>query len=57
MKNHFLLLVLFSIPVSFVLAFITKDGMRERRRYFLYLLASFILISIVASWVMYLFPF
>jgi hypothetical protein len=57
MKSHFLLLVLFSIPVSLVLAFITKDGARERRRYFLYLLASFVLISIVASWVMYSFPF
>jgi hypothetical protein len=57
MRSHFLLLVLFSIPVSLVLAYISKEGARDRSRYFLYLLASFVLISIVAGWVMYWFPF
>ena len=57
MKNHVLLMVLFSVLVSLVFTFLTKYGARERIRYFLVLLASFVLLSILVGWVMYPFPF
>jgi len=57
MKTHFLLLLVFSILTSLVLTFIAKNGSRERVRYFLVLLCSFVLLSIVAGWLMYPFPF
>jgi hypothetical protein len=57
MKNHLLLLLVFSILTSLVLTFIAKNGTRERVRYFLVLLCSFVLLSIVAGWLMYPFPF
>ncbi|NLV30800.1 MAG: hypothetical protein GXY47_06540 [Acidobacteria bacterium] len=57
MKNHFVLMVVFSILASLVLAFIAKNGVRERTRYFLILFGSFVLLSIVAGWLMYPFPF
>jgi cytochrome bd-type quinol oxidase subunit 2 len=57
MKDHFLLMVVFSALVSLVFAFIAKNGAKERGKYFLYLLASFILLSILAGWIMYPFPF
>jgi len=57
MKNHFVLMLLFSILTSIVLSFIAKTGVKERLRYFLYLLGSFIILSIVAGWLMYSFPF
>ena len=57
MKLHFTLMLIFSVLTSLVLAFIAKDGARERTRYFLVLLGSFILLSIVAGWLMYPFPF
>jgi hypothetical protein len=57
MKLHFTLLLIFSILTSLVLAFIAKDGSKERTRYFLVLFGSFIILSIVAGWLMYPFPF
>ena len=57
MKNHFTLMIIFSILTSLVMAFIVKNGSRERIRYFLVLLGSFIILSIVAGWLMYSFPF
>ena len=57
MKNHFTLMIIFSILTSLVLAFITKSGARERIRYFLVLLCSFVVLSVVAAWLMYPFPF
>jgi hypothetical protein len=50
-------MLVFSILTSLVLAFIAKDGSKERVRYFLVLLGSFIILSIVAGWLMYPFPF
>lgn len=50
-------MVLFSVLVSLVFTFLTKYGARERIRYFLVLLASFVLLSILVGWVMYPFPF
>jgi hypothetical protein len=57
MKFHFLLLLVFSILTSLVLAFIAKSEPKERFRYFLLLLGSFIVLSVVAGWLMYPFPF
>lgn len=57
MSNHLLLMVLFSVPVSLVFAFIAKDEGRERAKYFFYLLGTFILLSILVGWIMYPFPF
>jgi hypothetical protein len=57
MKMHFALMLVFSILTSLVLTFITKNGARERLKYFLVLLCSFVVLSIVAGWIMYPFPF
>jgi hypothetical protein len=56
MKNHFLLMVIFSILASLVFTFIAKHGAKERLRYFFYLLASFVFLSILAALLMYPFP-
>lgn len=57
MNNHLLLMVVFSILVSLVFTFIAKNGAKERSKYFFFLLGSFILLSIIAGWLMYPFPF
>lgn len=57
MRDHFVLLLVFSILTSLVLTFISKTGTRERVRYFLILLGSFVILSVVAGWLMYPFPF
>jgi hypothetical protein len=56
-NNHFLLMLVFSALVSLVFTFIAKSGARERGKYFFYLFGSFVLLSILVSWVMYPFPF
>ncbi len=56
MSTHFSMMVIFSVLVSLVFTFIAKDGARERLRYFLYLLGSFVLLSVAAGWLMYVFP-
>jgi len=50
-------MLIFSVLTSLVLTFISKQGTRERARYFLFLLAAFILLSILGGWLMYPFPF
>jgi cytochrome bd-type quinol oxidase subunit 2 len=57
MTNHFTMMIVFSLLVSLVFTFIAKTGAKERAQYFLYLFGSFTLISIVAGWLMYPFPF
>ena len=57
MNDHFLLMVIFSSLVSLVFVFLMKNGARERIKYFLYLFGSFVLLSVLASWIMYPFPF
>lgn len=57
MTGHFTNLVVFSALVSLVFAFIAKYETRERVRYFLFLFGSFILLSVLAGWLMYPFPF
>ncbi len=57
MKNHFALMLIFSICTSLVLTFIAKKGRKERIRYFLTLMCAFVVISMLASWLMFPFPF
>jgi hypothetical protein len=56
-SDHFLLMLIFSVLTSLVFTFIAKYGVRERVKYFFYLLGSFVLLSILAAWLMYPFPF
>jgi len=49
-------MLIFSILVSLVFAFIAKEGARERAKYFLYLCGSFLLLSLLAGWLMNPFP-
>ncbi len=48
---------IFSILTSLVLSYIGKSESEERLRYFLVLFGSFIVLSFVAGWLMYPFPF
>jgi len=57
MKNHFILLLIFSALTSLVLAYIAKSGRRERAKYFLYLFCAFVGLSLVAAWIALPFPF
>ena len=57
MRNHFTVMLIFSVLTSLVLTFMVKHGMCERTRYFLFLLAAFVLLSILGGWLMYPFPF
>lgn len=57
MKNHLMLLLVFSVLTSLVMTFIAKSGSRERIRHFLYLLGAFVILSIAAGWLMHPFPF
>ena len=56
MTSHFLLMVIFSALVSLVFTFLTQYGTRERIRYFFFLTGAYVLISVVAGWLMYPFP-
>jgi hypothetical protein len=50
-------MLIFSILTSLVLTFIAKNGTSERLKYFFFLLGSFIVLSLLAGWLMYPFPF
>ena len=56
MTSHFGLLVVFSALVSIVFTFISKDGARERFKYFIVLFGSFVVLSFLAGWLMYPLP-
>jgi hypothetical protein len=49
-------MLVFGILASLVFAFINRSGARERTKYIFYLLAMFVILSIVAAWIMYFFP-
>jgi len=55
-NNHFALLLILSAVISLVFTFLVKYGIRDRLRYFFYLFACFVLLSILAGWLMYPFP-
>ncbi len=57
MHSHFLLLILFSLFVSFVFALIARDEPREQLRFGGMLFAGFIVSAVVLGWLMFPFPF
>jgi predicted membrane channel-forming protein YqfA (hemolysin III family) len=57
MKTHFGMMLAFSLLTSLVLVFIVKTGAKERIQYFLYLFGAFIILSLLAGWLMFPFPF
>ncbi len=57
MNSHFVLMVIFSLFTSLVFTFIAKTGTQERVKYFFYLFGCFVLLSVLAGWLMYPFPF
>jgi len=57
MKTHFAMMLAFSVLTSLVLAFLVKTSAKERIQYFLYLLGAFIILSLLAAWLMFPFPF
>ena len=56
MTTHISLLVVLSALISLVFTFLVKYEIKERLRYFLFLFASFVLLSIVAGWLMFPLP-
>ena len=56
MASHFLLLVLFALPVSVVFAILMKDEPREQVRVGGLLFAGFVASALVLGWLMYPFP-
>ena len=56
MTTHISLLVVLSALISLVFTFLVKYQIKERLRYFLFLFASFVLLSIVAGWLMFPLP-
>jgi hypothetical protein len=56
MTSHISLLVALSALISLVFTFLVKYETKERLKYFLFLLTSFVLLSVVAGWLMYPFP-
>ena len=56
MHSHFLLMVLFALVISVVIALVTKPTRQEQWRYFLKFLGSLIVIALLIAWIMYPFP-
>ena len=54
--SHFLALTVFAFCVSIVFSLTSKDAFRERLGYGAYLFLSFLLVALVLSWLMFLFP-
>ena len=50
-------MLIFSVLTSLVLTFIAKNAAGERFKYFFFLLGCFIVLSLLAGWLMYPFPF
>jgi hypothetical protein len=50
-------MAVFSILTSMVLAFLAKEGFKERAQYFLKALCAFVGFSLLAGWLAYSFPF
>ena len=56
MTSHLGSMLIFSVLVSLVFTFIAKYDAKERVKYFFYLFGSFVLLSLLAGWLMYPFP-
>lgn len=57
MSSQIGLMIVFSLLVSLVFTFIAKHGAKERLKYFAYLTGCFLVLSLLAAWLMYPFPF
>ncbi len=57
MKDHLLWLVVLSLLTSLVFTFLSRRRAKERLRYFLLVFFSFVLLSIIAGWLMRPLPF
>jgi hypothetical protein len=55
--SHFLLLILFSLFVSFVFALIARDEPVDQLRFGGMLFAGFIVSAVMLGWLMFPFPF
>lgn len=53
MPNHFEAMVLFALAVSLAFAFLTRRGLSERVRYFLWAFLAFLVVAIGIGWLMY----
>ena len=53
--NHFPALLVFAAVVSAAFAFMLKTTLRDRVRYFLRSFGYFVLVSLLAGWVMFVF--
>jgi len=54
--SHFVLLILFSLFVSFVFALIARDEPRDQLRFGGMVFAAFVVSAVVLGWLMFPFP-
>jgi hypothetical protein len=54
--GHFSAMVVYSLLVAIVFSLLSKEELQERIRYFLKMFAMFVGLSILAAWVMFIFP-
>jgi hypothetical protein len=54
--SHFVLLILFSLFVSFVFALIARDDPRDQLRFGGMVFAAFVVSAVVLGWLMFPFP-
>lgn len=56
MRDHFLLLIVFAVCVSAVLAALQRDTLHAQVRYGLWLAGAFVAAGFLLGWLMYPFP-
>jgi hypothetical protein len=56
MVSHFLLMVIFALLTSTVIALVTKKTPKEQWLYFWKFFGSLVLIALLIAWIMYPFP-
>jgi hypothetical protein len=54
--SHFSALTIFAFCVSIVFSATSKDTVRERIRYGIFLFLSFLIVALALSWLMFPFP-
>lgn len=54
--SHFASMTIFAFFTSIVFTFLTKNGWRERARYFLWTFFLFMVVGLGLGWLMYPFP-
>lgn len=51
--SHFQTMVLYALAVSLAFAFLSKERMNERLRYFVWAFLAFLVVAIGIGWLMY----